>query len=124
MPTVSPTCPTCATPLPEGAKYCPSCGARSPVEISRATGEAHWPTASDADELEYRQRLQQALGDAYQLRELIGRGGFGAVYAVWDVRLEREVAVKALRHDLFPTRMLLERFQREARAVGASPCRC
>ena len=37
------------------------------------------------------------------------RGGFGAVYAAWDRKLERDVAVKALRHDLFPTRLVLER---------------
>ncbi len=73
---------------------------------------------TDADETDYRHRLQQALGDEYQLRELIGRGGFGTVYAAFDRRLEREVAVKALRHDLFPTTAVLERFQREAKAVA------
>jgi tRNA A-37 threonylcarbamoyl transferase component Bud32 len=72
----------------------------------------------DADEADYRGRLQHALGGDYELRELIGRGGFGAVYAAWDRRLERELAVKALRHDLFPTRLVLERFQREAKAVA------
>jgi serine/threonine-protein kinase len=40
------------------------------------------------------------------------------VYAAWERGLEREVAVKALRHDLFPTEQLLERFRREARAVA------
>jgi Uma2 family endonuclease len=64
------------------------------------------------------QRLQRALGPGYELRELLGRGGFGVVYAAWERDLEREVAVKALRHDLFPTAELLERFRREARAVA------
>ncbi|MEX2177396.1 MAG: hypothetical protein WD801_01715 [Gemmatimonadaceae bacterium] len=72
----------------------------------------------DAGEEEYRERLARALGADYTLRELIGRGGFGSVYAAWDQRLEREVAVKALRHDLFPTRLVLERFRREAKAVA------
>ncbi len=79
------------------------------------------PTAStqlEPAEEEYRRRLQRALGDGYELRDLIGRGGFGAVYVAWDRKLERDVAVKALRHDLFPTRELLDRFQREARAVA------
>lgn len=58
------------------------------------------------------------MGDEYELRELIGRGDFGVVYAARDVKLEREVAVKALRHDVFPTPELLERFQREAKAVA------
>jgi hypothetical protein len=49
---------------------------------------------------------------------MIGQGGFGAVYAVWDAKLQREVAVKALRHDLMPSPSLLGRFQQEARAVA------
>ena len=77
-------------------------------------------TSADAGgaEAEYRERLDRALGDGYELRELIGRGGFGSVYAVWDQRLERNVAVKALRHDLFPTPDILKRFEREAKAVA------
>ncbi len=73
---------------------------------------------SDNHETEYRQRLQQALGDDYELHRLIGSGGFGTVYAAFDRRLERDVAVKTLRYDLFPTNAVLERFQREARAVA------
>jgi serine/threonine-protein kinase len=68
--------------------------------------------------VEYGRRLQLALGDAYQLHELIGQGGFGSVYVAWDVRLRRKVAVKALRHDVFNTVILIERFKREARAVA------
>jgi tRNA A-37 threonylcarbamoyl transferase component Bud32 len=73
---------------------------------------------ADADEIEYRERLQRALGTDFELRDLIGRGGFGSVYAAWDQKLEREVAVKALRHDVFPTRLVLDRFEREAKAVA------
>jgi len=69
-------------------------------------------------ETEYRERLKQALGDGYVLRDLIGRGGFAGVYAARDLKLDREVAVKALRHDVFPTPALLKRFQQEAKAVA------
>lgn len=99
-------CPSCETPLPAEAGFCPSCGEATPTEISGGTGTVRAPETTDTDEREYRQRLQRALGDGYELRDLIGRGGFGAVYAAWDVKLEREVAVKALRHDLFPTSAL------------------
>jgi serine/threonine protein kinase len=73
---------------------------------------------TDPNELEYRERLQRALGPDYTLGELIGRGGFGSVYKAVDRKLDREVAVKALRHDLFPTPLVLERFEREAKAVA------
>jgi hypothetical protein len=72
----------------------------------------------DPHEAEYRARLQTALGADFELRGLVGRGGFGSVYAAWDRKLERDVAVKALRHDLFPTPVVLERFQREAKALA------
>ena len=111
-------CPSCETPLPAEAGFCPSCGEATPTEISGGTGTVRAPETTDTDEQEYRGRLQRALGESYELRELIGRGGFGAVYAAWDVKLEREVAVKALRHDLFPTSALLERFEREGKTVA------
>ncbi len=49
----------------------------------------------------------------YELRECIGRGGMGLVYRTRDTRLEREVAVKCLRTELFEAHYV-ERFKREA----------
>ncbi len=56
----------------------------------------------------------------YQLLEAIGRGGMGLVYRARDTRLEREVAVKCLRTELFISSHTefeghyIERFKREA----------
>jgi serine/threonine protein kinase/formylglycine-generating enzyme required for sulfatase activity/dienelactone hydrolase len=71
------------------------------------------PTADD-----YRDSIQRALGSGFQLREFIAQGGFGTVYAAWDVQLEREVAVKALRPDFVLTNALISRFKHEARILA------
>ena len=55
------------------------------------------------------------LGD-YAVKERIADGGHGAVYRAHDVRLNREVAIKVLRHCSDESRA---RFQREARAAAA-----
>jgi hypothetical protein len=71
-----------------------------------------------SDEERSRQRLQGAVGDAYRIGRLIGSGGFAEVFEAADPRLGRSVAIKALRPDLVVSRELVERFQREARAMA------
>ncbi len=53
----------------------------------------------------------------YDVRGLIGRGGFAEVYAAWDPMLKREVALKVLRSEL-DAPAFRERFRREAEAVA------
>jgi serine/threonine-protein kinase len=62
--------------------------------------------------------LSRALGPKYDVRRLIGSGGFAEVYEVWDKELERRLAVKVLRPDVAWTSGMLERFQRETRAAA------
>lgn len=56
---------------------------------------------------------------AYRLERLLGRGGFGVVYAGVDTRLGRRAAIKQLLPELTRDREIVERFFNEAKAAAA-----
>jgi serine/threonine protein kinase len=58
--------------------------------------------------------LQEALRDDWHVERLIGRGGFGEVYAVRDLRRDREVAIKVLDPAAGSSHTTPTRFKREA----------
>ncbi|HEY2018126.1 MAG TPA: serine/threonine-protein kinase, partial [Bryobacteraceae bacterium] len=60
----------------------------------------------------------QKLGP-YEVIGPLGAGGMGEVYRARDTRLDRTVAVKVLAQDLGGRPDVLQRFEREARAVSA-----
>ncbi len=66
----------------------------------------------------WEQRLRRALGDDYELLDELGSGGFGRVYKVRDLELERVVALKVLHPYLTTDPTVVERFRREARAAA------
>jgi len=58
----------------------------------------------------------------FEVQEMIGRGGMGAVYRAWDAQLRRNVAIKTLApvdDAAAQSPLLRARFEREALAVGA-----
>src|SRR5260221_3581072 len=62
--------------------------------------------------------LSKALGAKYEVKRLVGSGGFADVYEVGDKDLERRLAVKVLRPDVAWTAGMVERFQRESRQAA------
>ncbi|MBN2385534.1 MAG: serine/threonine protein kinase [Anaerolineales bacterium] len=65
-------------------------------------------------------RIGHSLG-RYHILEQLGEGGMATVYRAYDTRLERDVAVKVIRTDLFGPAVLgqiLKRFTVEARVLA------
>ena len=69
----------------------------------------------------------QVLGDRYQIRSQLGRGGMGEVWRAFDLKLRVEVALKAMRVDLFKDERRRDLLRREVRAarevVSPNVCR-
>ncbi|HEU4649599.1 MAG TPA: serine/threonine-protein kinase [Gemmatimonadales bacterium] len=70
------------------------------------------------DRSHWEKRLRRALGDDYELLGPLGQGGFGRVYRVRDLHLEREVALKVLHPHLTQDPVVVERFRREAQLAA------
>ena len=59
----------------------------------------------------------QVLDDKYQLEQLLGQGGMGAVYLATHLGTDRYVALKLIAPQFMRNEEFVERFKREARAA-------
>ncbi len=64
-------------------------------------------------------RMEEVIGDRYELQDAIGRGGMATIFRAVDFRMGRTVAVKILREVYSSDPKFVTRFQREARAASA-----
>jgi hypothetical protein len=104
------TCAYCHAPLPEGSRFCMTCGADlSDPEISTRTRAAI---------KELFEAIKTAVAGHYQVTDMLGRGGMGAVFLAEDLRLGRTVAIKVLRPELAGEGSFVGRFEREARIAA------
>ncbi|MDB5306509.1 MAG: prkC 18, partial [Gemmataceae bacterium] len=73
------------------------------------------PTPPDLD------RTAVTAGDwvpGYELRAVVGSGGFGTVYEARQIKLDRVVAVKVVHRDRVAAPTLAARFEAEAMTLG------
>jgi Protein kinase domain/PEGA domain/zinc-ribbon domain len=105
-----PVCPHCETPVVEGFRFCPSCGADTTDPSSRPK---HYTTS---DQL--LQQLRGVVGDRFEIHGMLGRGGMGVVFRATETKLRRQVAIKVLPPEFAAMEDVAERFQREARTAA------
>jgi serine/threonine protein kinase len=100
-------CPQCGVMLDALTTSCGACGAV-------ITGAGSDTGRGD----KVRTKLQDAIGDAFVLGDLLGRGGMGIVYRAHEVSLDRDVALKVLAFDPILNPDAYARFEREAKLAA------
>jgi GAF domain-containing protein len=89
---------------------CPACG--------RCYDASQGNCEEDRSELETTVPVERLISQRYRLERRIDRGGMGAIYEAWDLKLHRSVAVKVL-HGPLLSDTVHRRFEIEARLTAA-----
>lgn len=109
-------CPSCQKSVVAGASFCGACGlSLATPAVDTPTLVSHSPKNGPqaADPL-----VGQVLDSKYELLELLGQGGMGAVYRARRRHIGDEVAIKLLLQKYLAGEEATERFRREARAAA------
>jgi WD40 repeat protein/tRNA A-37 threonylcarbamoyl transferase component Bud32 len=127
-PTDAVRCQDCGSELvsePGMPRLCPQC--LLSLALRESPGPAHGGAAQDALGTLDRLAGGRVLGERYQIRELLGRGGMGEVFRAFDLKLRVEVALKAVRPEQVESERARELLRREVRSarevVSPNVCR-
>ena len=88
------------------------------LRLSRRGSAYEQPSAVRDTVLQPPSREGRQFG-SYRILKRLGAGGMGEVYLAFDIRLERQVALKFLPPHLTSNEQAVRRFQQEARAASA-----
>src|SRR6516165_5813601 len=97
-------CPKCRHSNPSGSLECTKCHAplsSSSDDVTEFMGE-DWSMVVPPGAEGPRPTLApgQVIGNRYEILQLLGEGGMGAVFKAMDRRLDRHVALKIIRPEL------------------------
>jgi tetratricopeptide (TPR) repeat protein/predicted Ser/Thr protein kinase len=92
-----------------------SFGPDAPTMIGSTPWQAPSAPAPRAPRSEHQSMLQagQVLGQRYEIQQILGEGGMGAVYKARDRELNRMVALKVIRPELAGSQAIIDRFKQE-----------
>jgi eukaryotic-like serine/threonine-protein kinase len=108
-------CPGCQNPAADDAIFCGICGA----SLQSASGETVTVARkSESGSPNTDQFIGKILDSKYEILELLGQGGMGAVYRARRRHIGDDVAIKLLLERFLAGDESTERFRREARAAA------
>jgi eukaryotic-like serine/threonine-protein kinase len=106
-------CSKCSTPLPLADMTLSGTGVGTAVGGTQAWSVAVTPRPSSEAAAKGQLEPGTLLAERFEILQLLGQGGMGAVYKARDTELERLVALKLIRPELASHPEILRRFKQE-----------
>jgi eukaryotic-like serine/threonine-protein kinase len=115
-------CPSCRADIPAGSVRCPRCSTlleRGELTVETGTPPGAWPIQTPAGSAgaSFVSAGQFSPGvvvaGRYEILQLLGEGGMGAVYKAKDRALDRLICLKVIRSELASKPEVLQRFKQE-----------